>query len=222
MHRRRSALTVSAAAALVVVAPLLTACGNDARPGAAAVVGDDRITLGQLQSKVGEVRDAQSAQPQGDELIKRSGQLTRVTLNSMIRHRIVKQVADDSGVTVTRRDIQQVRSQFEQRAGGPKEFRTMLLQQQAVAPSEIDDWVWLEVAVQKIAAESGINLQAPEANAQLTGKLSEAAKQMGIDVNPRYGKWSAKETTLVNAETPWLKDVTGERKDRAQQEQQPA
>lgn len=62
-RRRRSALTLSAIAALVVAAPLLTACGNDAHPGAAAIVKGDRISTAQLQSRVGAVRDAQRGAP---------------------------------------------------------------------------------------------------------------------------------------------------------------
>lgn len=57
MHRRRrTALLLSAA---IAAAPLLTACGSDAHPGAAAVVGGQRITVAQLENRVGEVRAAQ-------------------------------------------------------------------------------------------------------------------------------------------------------------------
>lgn len=221
MHRRRSALTVSTAAAFVIVAPLLTACGNDARPGAAAVVDGNRITMSQLQSQVGAVRDAQRAQPQGDELIKRTGQLTRDTLKDMIQYRVVQRVAKDSKITVSRRDVQQVRGQLEARFGGPKEFEQMLLMQN-VAPSGIDDLMWLEVATRKIAAASGIDPQAPNSRELLDQRLTEASKGMTIDVNPRYGKWNAKEG-MAAAKMPWLKDVTGEQKDRQQQRQeQPA
>ncbi|MGK5549937.1 SurA N-terminal domain-containing protein, partial [Streptomyces sp. URMC 127] len=55
MLRRRTALSVTAAA-LLAAAPLLTACGQTAHPGAAAVVGDDRITVSQLQRQVADVR----------------------------------------------------------------------------------------------------------------------------------------------------------------------
>lgn len=222
MHRRRSALTVSTAAAFVIAAPLLTACGNDARPGAAAVVDGDRITMSQLQSQVGAVRDAQSAQPQGDELIKRTGTLTKDTLDDMIRYRVVQRVAKDSGITVSRRDVQQTRELLETQFGGAKEFKQMLLMQN-VAPSGIDDLMWLEAATQKIAAASGIDTQAPNARELVDRKLAEESKGMSIDVNPRYGKWDSKRGMRADSGTPWLKDVTGEQKDKQQQRpEQPA
>lgn len=217
MHRRRSALTLCTAAALAVVAPLLTGCGNDAHPGSAAVVDGDRISMAQLQSRVGAVRDAQSTEPQSAELIKRSGQLTRATLDSMIRERVVREAAKDAGVSVSRREIQRMRGELEKGAGGAEAFKKSLLQQQAIAPSEIDDRVWLELTVRKIAGASDINLQTPDGNTALTAKFAETAKKMKIDVNPRYGKWSAAKAALAATEAPWLNDKSGKRAEREQQ-----
>ncbi|MFC7470319.1 hypothetical protein ACFQVA_26245 [Actinomadura keratinilytica] len=60
MHRRRRT-SLALMAATLLAAPLLSACGADARPGAAAVVGGERITVAQLEAQVGQVRDAQVA-----------------------------------------------------------------------------------------------------------------------------------------------------------------
>ncbi|CAM5329255.1 MULTISPECIES: hypothetical protein [Streptomyces] len=60
MHRRRRT-SLALMAATLLAAPLLTACGDDARPGAAAVVGGERITVAQLEAQVGQTRDAQVA-----------------------------------------------------------------------------------------------------------------------------------------------------------------
>ena len=89
MYRRchRSALT--AAAALLVTTPLLAACGQDAHPGAAAVVDGKRIGVAELQSRVADIREAQRAAPQAAQLISGSGRLTRATLDGMIRDLIV-------------------------------------------------------------------------------------------------------------------------------------
>lgn len=215
-HRRRSALTLSSVAALVVAAPLLTACGNDAHPGAAAVVQGDRISVAQLQSKVGAVRDAQRAAPQGEQMIKQSGQLARATLDGMIRDRIVKKTAKDTGVRVSRREIQQARAQLAQQAGGAKRLQATLLQQQAIAPGEIDERLHMQLQVEKIARAKKINPQTPAGNKQLNDAFARTSKAMGISVNPRYGKWDSAKSTLGKASTPWLKDVTGAAADRRQ------
>ncbi|MFI8852695.1 SurA N-terminal domain-containing protein [Streptomyces sp. 891-h] len=209
-RHRRSALTLSAVAALVVAAPLLTACGNDAHPGAAALVKGDRISMAQLQSRVGAVRDAQRAAPQGEQMIKQSGKLTRATLDGMIRQRIVEQAADDEGVRVSRREVQRVRSELEGQAGGRKQLEAVLLRQQSVAPDEIDDRIRMQLLVEKIAEAKGIDPTSPDGNQRLTTELAKVSKSMKINVNPRYGKWDANRSTLTGAKTPWLREVTGE------------
>ncbi|OEU97417.1 MULTISPECIES: SurA N-terminal domain-containing protein [Streptomyces] len=216
-RHRRSALTLSAAAALVAAAPLLTACGDDAHPGAAALVKGDRISMGQLQSRVGAVRDAQRATPQGEQMIKQSGKLTRATLDGMIRERIVAQAARDAKVGVSRREVQRVRGQLEVQAGGSKQLEAVLLRQQSVAPDEIDDRIRMQLLVEKIAKAKGIDPTSPDGNQRLTKELSATSKSMNIDVNPRYGRWDTDRSTLTGAKTPWLRDLSGEAAQRPQQ-----
>ncbi len=211
MHRRRSTVTVSTAAALLLAAPLLTGCGGETHPGAAAVVEGDRISLAQLQARVGDTRDAQRATPQAEEMIRRTGQLTRTTLDGMIRHRIVEQALKEAGATVSRGEVQRQREVYEQQTGGSEEFENALLQQQGVAPSAADEWVWLNVAVQKAGKAWGIDPTTPQGNKELNERFAELSGEMDIVVNPRYGKWNAERSALAAAEMPWLNDVTGKK-----------
>lgn len=220
-RRRRPAITVSGAVALLVAAPLLTACGDDAHPGAAAVAGGERISMGQLQAKVKAVRDAQRDAPRSEEMIKGSGQLTRAALDSLIRERIVEKAAKDAGVSITRREVGKFRAELKKQAGGEKRLKDALLQQQAVAPSQIDDWMRVQVAVDKIAKADDIDPRTPQGNAALRKKFSETSKDLHISVNPRYGKWDVKAATLGNDTAPWLRDLTGKQKDQQQQQPQP-
>lgn len=211
MHRRRSAATVSTAAALLLAAPLLTGCGGETHPGAAAVVEGDRISLAELQSRVGAVRDAQRETPQAEAMIRRTGQLTRTTLDGMIRHRIVEQALEDAGVSVSRSEVQRQRDVYERQTGGPEGFEQALLQQQGVAPSAADDWVWLNVAVQKVGKAWGIDPTTQQGNQELNKRFAELGGELDIVVNPRYGTWDAERSALTAAEMPWLNDVTGEK-----------
>lgn len=216
-RRRRPALTVSAVAALAAAAPLLTACGGEAHPGAAAVVDGGRISMGQLQSRVTEVRDAQRTAPQGEELIKGSGRLTRAILDGMIRDRVVRKAAEDAKVSVTRNEVQQTRGRLEKQAGGAKHLKATLLQQDGIAPGEIDSRVRMQLAVDRIAKKAGIDPSTPQGNAQLGAELAKTSRAMKIDVNPRYGKWNSKRTALGKESDSWLKDLTGRQADRQQQ-----
>jgi outer membrane murein-binding lipoprotein Lpp len=204
-RRRRTALLLSAA---IAAAPLLTACGNDARPGAAAVVGDQRITVAQLENRVDEVRAAQRAAVTDDaqyaQAIAKTGSLTRDTLHGMVLDRVLHRAAQDAGVTVTRKEIQEMRSGLEQQVGGSKALQAAWLQQYSVAPGRLDENLRLQLEAQKLAAKLGTDTSQPA----FWEALSKASADLGVDLNPRYGTWDVEKSSRVDARTPWVREVT--------------
>ncbi|MEU0220146.1 SurA N-terminal domain-containing protein [Streptomyces sp. NPDC006265] len=207
MHRRRRTAFVLTAA-IAAAAPLLTACGNDAHPGAAAVVGGQRITVSQLDERVGEVRAAQRAAVQDEaqyqQAIARTGTLTRDTLHTMVLDRVLHRAAENAGVTVSRKEIQSMRSALEQQAGGPKALETTWLQQYGIPPQRLDDNLRLQLEAQKLAEKLGTNTDRPE----FWKALSDASKDLNVDLNPRYGTWDVQKSSRADAKTPWVRDVT--------------
>ncbi|UNO41602.1 SurA N-terminal domain-containing protein [Streptomyces sp. MST-110588] len=209
MFRRRTALSVTAAA-LLAASPLLTGCGTDAHPGAAAVVDGQRITVGQLQARVKDVRDAQDKAPQGAQLVENSGRLGLSTLNSMIFERILERGAKDAGVKVTERDVQQWRTAAEQRAGGADRLKAMWLQQ-AVPPGRIDAVVRNQLLLDGLAQRIGADRSQPQGQQQLGESLAKTSRDMGIDVNPRYGKWDDRQVILAETKDPWISKASTDR-----------
>ncbi|MFD8012753.1 SurA N-terminal domain-containing protein [Streptomyces sp. NPDC058955] len=205
--RRRTAFALSAA--LLAAAPLLTACGGEAHPGAAAVVGGERIDVSALQAEVRAARDAQSASPQSAQLIAATGDLGRQKLNGMIFDRILGKVAADQGVTASRAELQETREAFVRENGGKEGLEAVLLQQQGVAPGQIGDVVRRNVLMTKIIEKLGIT-ETPEGQQKLQDLFATASKSLDIDVNPRYGAWDDTKVQLdTGADTaPWLVRVT--------------
>ncbi|MFD7320834.1 SurA N-terminal domain-containing protein [Streptomyces sp. NPDC059875] len=204
MHRR-TALSVSAA--LLAAAPLLTACGGEAHPGAAAVVGGERIEVSSLQAQVRDVRTAQQASPQAAQLIQATGDLSREKLNVMIFDKVVDKVAADNGITANRGEIQKARGEFAEQSGGEAQLAAMLLQQQGAAPDQIDAVVRRTVLMNKIAAKLGI-ANTPEGQQKLTEVFAEASKALSIDVNPRFGAWDDKKIQLGTYTPAWLRQIS--------------
>jgi hypothetical protein len=205
-RRRRTALLL--AATLATAAPLLTACSDEAHPGAAAVVGDDRITVSQLESRVTEVRTAQRAavtdDAQYEQAIAQSGGLTREILNNMVLDRVLHQAAQDAGVTVSRKEVTRTRANLENQPGGVKALEASWLQQYGIPPQRIDENLRLQLEAQKLAAKLGTDTSGPA----FWAALSDASKKLDIDLNPRYGTWDAKKNSRVEAKLPWLRQVT--------------
>ena len=206
MHRRRrSALLLTAA--IAAAAPLLAACGNDAHPGAAAVVGDQRITVAQLENRVDEVREAQRAAVPDDtqyqQVVARTGTLTRDTLHAMVLDRVLHRAAQDAGVSVSRKEVQGMRGDLEDQAGSPEQLETVWLQQYNVAPERLDDNLRVQLEAQKLAQSLGTDTSRPE----FWQALSEASKKLDIDLNPRYGAWDVRKSSRVDTGTPWVREI---------------
>ncbi|WP_328312420.1 SurA N-terminal domain-containing protein [Streptomyces sp. NBC_00442] len=198
MHRRRrTALSVSVV--LLAAGPFLAACGSTAHPGAAAVVGGDRIEVSALQTEVKDVRTAQRQSPQSAQLIKDSGQLGKVKLSNMIFDRVLARAAEQAGVSVSRKETQDARAAMVQQAGGEDQLREQALTNGGLAPDQIDTYVQRQVTEQKLAQAIGARTQQ-----DLLPVLVKASKELHVDVNPRYGSWNASQIQLADYQAPWI------------------
>lgn len=205
-RRRRSALTVSAA--LLCAAPLLAACGSQAHPGAAAVVGGDRITVSTVQAQVADVREAQSASPQTVQAADQSGQLARAKLHGLILDRVLDRAAADAGVTVSRAEIQQMRQSAAAQYKGEKGLRAAVLQERWIAPGQIDAFLREQIQLTKLGRALGADPSTPAGTKVLGDALSKASKALKVDVNPRFGKWNNQQIQLGDYKAPWITQVT--------------
>ncbi|MFF8270420.1 SurA N-terminal domain-containing protein [Streptomyces sp. NPDC016562] len=198
MHRR-TALSVSTA--LLLAAPLLSACSGEARPGTAAVVGGERITTSALQSQVKDVRAAQNRAGQSAaELIASTPNLERQKLDAMLQSRIIDKMARTAGLTATEKDIEDERAAYVTENGGQEQFEALLLQKGAMAPGQVERFLRDRVLLTKLSEKYG------------NGKLEEPARAavtaLHIEINPRYGSWDAKQIKLGVGDTPWVTQRT--------------
>ncbi|MFJ2742632.1 SurA N-terminal domain-containing protein [Streptomyces sp. NPDC087440] len=215
MHRRtRTRSTLLAAAGLLAAGPLLTACGSQSHPGAAAIVGGERIEVSALQGQSNAVRAAQAKTPQGKEVISGTGQLTRAELQITLFRRVVERAADDAGVTVSRKEIQQARAAAVQQKGGEERLRSDLLGQ-GYAPEQIDTAVRRDIQLTKLAALNQADLSTNEGMQKMTAVLAKASKALKINVNPRFGAWNDEQIMLVAKKTPWIVQKTKDKEAQA-------
>ncbi|MFB6618585.1 SurA N-terminal domain-containing protein [Streptomyces sp. NPDC085524] len=194
MHRRTA---ISVSAALLVAAPLLTACSGETRPGTAAVVGGERITTSALQAQVNDVRAAQNRSGQGSaELIASTPNLERQKLDAMLQSRIIDKMADTAGIEASEKDVEEARKALVAEEGGTEQFEAKLLQGGAMAPGQADRFLRNRVLLAKLTAKYG--------NGKLEEPARAAVKALHIEVNPRYGAWDAQQIRLGAGETPWI------------------
>ena len=182
------------AAALAATALLLGACGSGA-PGAAAVVGPERISERELADAVGEVLRA-GGRPENTA----NADLTRTILDRMVKVALVDQAATRAGVVVTQGEIDRVTADYEQQAGGPEQFTGLLLGQ-GIAPSQADTAVKLNIQAQKLAEAVSPGADPQSAGIELVNALGQYSLMVGTEISPRYGTWDVSTLTVGDQPT---------------------
>lgn len=163
---------VAAVASSAVLAVALAACDAD-QVGAAAVVGDDRITVAELQDHA---RDVVEMSPDTD-VTGDQAELQRGLLNRMISFRLADRVARDTGITISEADIDQfIAEQLIPQT--PDGDLTPLLAQN-----------WLTEETLRDAVRQVLTIEQLGGNEAYAEAVTAAAEEVGVEVNPRYGTW---------------------------------
>ncbi|WP_405582401.1 SurA N-terminal domain-containing protein [Streptomyces sp. NBC_01190] len=209
MVRRRTAVSI-AAAGLLLAAPALTACGSGpAHPGAAAVVGDHRITVSSLETAVNDLRSAAVKSPQGQQLLDAAGNLSTQMLGRLVADQVLQQALSDARISVSNGEVQQDRqAALAQFSGNEAQLNSTLLVNYGVAPNDIDHFFYRDVASGKLIQSLGYQPGSDGGNTALAQTISKAAASLGVTVNPRYGAWDAKKATIATLKDPWVVDKT--------------
>jgi hypothetical protein len=198
VNRRRTAAAVLALSAVAA----LSACSSTAHPGAAAVVGDQRITVATLQAHVDAYRAAAAKDAAAQEKPGVSGQ----TLWLLVSNQVVDQTLAEQGQTVTEGQVQQIEAGFVQQAGSAQAVQQTLVEKLYLAPSDLDAYARLAVGEGLLLQQAGVDPSSTTAASALTKILQKATTELGVTVNPRYGSWDpASNGSLAPAKQPWLK-----------------
>ena len=169
-------------AGVAMSAVLLVGCSS-ASPGAAAIVGDDRISERDLTEQVQQVLSAQ-----GRPLDSASQALVATTLDRMITTSLVEQLATDQGIDVTRGELDATLANYAEASGGQEAFEQSLLQQD-LAPDDIPEIIRVNILAQKIGFALDPGGTPESQSAAIFGAVTAFSQDVGTEVSPRYGTW---------------------------------
>ena len=186
MKSKRKWAIVGAAALVAVVT---SGCGS-AAPGAAAVVGDERISERELDERVEQVLLAQ-----GRPVDSASEALVVTTLDRMITTSLVEQFASREGVEVTQGELDAVVASYVEGSGGREAFEELLLQQD-LAPEGIEDLFRVNILAQKLGVELDPAGSPESQTLAVLNAVSAFSADIGTRVSPRYGTWDPSELTI--------------------------
>jgi hypothetical protein len=182
--RASRGLAVAAVALLATVS--LTACNPD-QPGAAAIVDGDVISTSSLQSAA---RSYLAVVPNADP-----AQLQQQILERMILSRVIAKTAREKDVRVSTGTVAAQLDKFYATTKNRRGLVTALAGQQTpivVPPDFVDQWVRDQLLVHKLVVKlaGSDDPNGAAASARGSSTLSETAKTMKIEINPRYGTWN--------------------------------
>ena len=174
-------LSLAAATALTAVL-VLGACGS-ATPGAAATLGDTRITEQSLTQQVEAVLEAK-----GQPVTSPDASLVAQTLGRMITMRLVEELAQREGVDITQGDIDSVLANYTNQVGGQEALEDVFLQEN-VAPAQIESLIRLQLQAQELGIKLNPNGSAEEQGQAVFDAASLLSEEWDTTVSPRYGTW---------------------------------
>ena len=192
------ALSVGACAVLAACSPV--------KIGAAAVVGNQRITASSLDTQVANLQTA--AKPYGSQVQLTTAQMPAAVLSWLIRFAIQDQVVASAGITLTQQQVQQgvasINSQAASAASqdGFSSAQAVLLSA-GISPQMLPDLG--QYQAQEIAYAEKVNggklpsttAEDNTVTASLTKAQCMAAKSLNIQVNPQFGRLDYTQYTVV-------------------------
>ena len=200
-------ITVSAVALGAGLA--LTAC-SPVKMGAAAVVGDQRITLATLDTEITNLSQTAKQYPGIVQLSQ--AQETQETLTWLVRFQISEELARQAGITVSTAQAQKALAQIysaaksqAQAQGVPNVTLNLILAANGIPPNmsaELGRWQAIENQfIQQ--ANGGTVPTTTSAQSATAAKLQKAqcvaAKTLNIEINPQFGRLDYTNYLVVSA-----------------------
>ena len=186
--------------ALVAVAAtfVLTGCSQ---VGAAATVGDTKITQATVQGSIDSIL-AERAKVDTTQMQLETGEsLNRGQLRFHLLSTLLREVGAELKLTVSKAEIDTRRASILDQVGGAASLPTALVNA-GIAPADLDIYIeaisYSDKIGQKLVA-AGVTED--QVGTELQKLVVAKAKALGVTVNPRYGKWDATVADVVAADS---------------------
>ena len=196
--------------AVALGAGLLVAGCSPVKMGAAAIVGNERITIATLDTQVTSLRQAASRYPGIVQLSQ--AQQTQETLTWLVRFKINEELARQAGITVSTAQAEQALAQVYAAAKANAEAQglsnvtlDLILAANGIPPdmsAEVGRYQAINDAFVR-QANGGTLPTTTSAQSATTAKLQQAqcvaAKSLKIEINPQFGQMDYAQYQIVSA-----------------------
>ena len=179
---------------MAVAALLLTGCSQ---VGAAATLGDVKITQATVQGSVDSIL-AERAKVDTTQMQLETGEaLNRGQLRFHLYSALLRAIGEEIKIEVTKAEIDTRRANILEQVGGAESLPAELVNA-GIAPGDLDQYIELISFSEKISqalVASGVTED--QIGIELQKLVAAKANELGVTINPRYGKWDAEVADIV-------------------------
>ncbi len=182
------------AVAIAASALLLSGCSQ---VGAAATVGDTKITQAQVQSTVDSILAARVGVDTSQMQLETGEALTRGQLRFFVLTELLQATAKDLKITVSKAEIDTRRASIIEQVGGAASLPTALVGA-GIAKDNLDKYIEAISLSDKIGqAVTATGVAQADIGTAVQKLIVDKAAKLGVTINPRYGKWDATVADVV-------------------------
>ena len=182
--------------ALVAVATtlLLTGCSQ---VGSAATLGSTKISQATVQSSIDAILAARQGVDTSQMQIETGEVLNRGQLRFHLLTALLREVGKEIKLSVSKAEIDTRRQSIIEQVGGEEALPNALVGA-GIAPKDFDQYIEAISLSDKISqALSAAGVTEADMGAQIQKLVVAKAKELGVTVNPRYGKWDGTVADVV-------------------------
>ena len=181
-------------AIIVATALLLTGCSQ---VGAAATVGGTKITQATVQGSIDSIL-AERAKVDTTQMQLETGEsLNRSQLRFHLFSNILRALGEELKIEVTKAEIDTRRASIIEQVGGATSLPSALVGA-GIAPADLDTYIEAISFSDKISqALVAAGVTEDQVGTEIQKLVVAKAKELGVTVNPRYGKWDPKVADVV-------------------------
>jgi hypothetical protein len=178
----------------VVSALLLTGCSQ---VGAAATVGSTKITQATVQASVDAIVAARTGVDTSQMQLETGETLNRSQLRFHLITLLFREVAKELKITVTKAEIDTRRQSILTQVGGEAALPNALVGA-GIAPNDLYQYIEAISYSDKISqAITAGGVAQDQVGTEIQKLVVAKAKEIGVTVNPRYGKWDAVNADII-------------------------
>ena len=182
--------------ALVAVATtlLLTGCSQ---VGSAATLGSTKISQATVQSSIDAILASRQGVDTSQMQIETGEVLNRGQLRFHLLTALLREVGKEIKLSVSKAEIDTRRQSIIDQVGGEEALPNALVGA-GIAPKDFDQYIEAISLSDKITqALTAAGVSEADMGAQIQKLVVAKAKELGVTVNPRYGKWDGTVADVV-------------------------